>query len=158
DALPVGGPGVRGAPPADVEDPPLLVADEERRLGRRVVVVEELEDEPEAALRAPLRAPGKARRPLAAQLPVPAIRADEEGHAERVVNPVAVLRQARRGRREGSAYSEEARRSIGDRKAKVLEAALGHHPAPGGALDQALLEQVRLIDVLDRVLLLVDRG
>src|SRR5688572_12630796 len=31
------------------------------------------------------------------------------------------------------------------------------HPAARGALEQPLLEQVRLVDVLDRVLLLADR-
>src|SRR4051794_23232958 len=67
---------------ADVEDATLLIAGEERRLRRRVVVVQELEDEAEATLRAALRTVGDSCGPLARQFPVPAIRADEERHAE----------------------------------------------------------------------------
>src|SRR5215207_2003373 len=46
--------------------------------------------------------------------------------------------------------------ALGHRDAQVVEAALGHHPAPRSPLDQALLEEIRLVHVLDRVLLLVD--
>src|SRR5262245_9009523 len=41
---------------------------------------------------------------------------------------------------------------------KVLEAAVGQDPAAWRPLDEALLQQVGLVDVLDRVRLLVDRG
>src|SRR3954452_9349025 len=55
--------------------------------------------------------------------------------------------------------SEEAgSRAIRHGEAQVLEAPVGDDPAPGRPLDQALLEQIRLVDVLDRVLLLVDGG
>ena len=49
------------------------------------------------------------------------------------------------------------RAALGHRQPEVLEAALGEHAAARRALDQALLQQVGLVDVLDRVLLLVDR-
>src|SRR5215208_7875251 len=54
--------------------------------------------------------------------------------------------------------SEQARGVVGRRDAEVSRPALGDDAAAGGALDEALLEQVGLVDVLDRVLLLVDRG
>ena len=38
----------------------------------------------------------------------------------------------------------------------MLEGARGHHPAAGGAFDRPLLEEVGLVDVLDRLLFLVD--
>src|SRR5204862_2690700 len=65
---------------ADVEDPPVLVAGEKGRLGRRVVVVEKLEQKAEAAFRASLGSIRETRGALPRLLPVPAIRADEEGH------------------------------------------------------------------------------
>src|SRR3954452_14546729 len=55
------------------------------------------------------------------------------------------------------ARSEQARGgALRHRQPEVLEAALGDYPATGSALDQALLQQVGLVHVLDRVLLLVD--
>src|SRR4051794_25700243 len=80
---------------ADVEDAALLVAGEERRLRGRVIVVEELEDEAEAALRAALRTAGDSRGPLARHFPVPAVRADEERHAESLARvPCRIRRRA----------------------------------------------------------------
>src|SRR5690349_9804507 len=52
---------------------------------------------------------------------------------------------------------EEARAPLGYRKTEMLVGPLGQHPAPRRALHQALLEQVGLEDVLDRVRLLPDR-
>src|SRR5688500_12734529 len=58
-----------------------LVADEERGVGRRGVVVEQLEQEPEPALRARLRLPAEARRAVGRGAAVAAVGADEEvGH------------------------------------------------------------------------------
>ena len=62
------------------DDPALLIADEEGRVGRRVVVVEQLEEEAEAA---PLAGDGLAQHTLATvviERPVLAVRADEERH------------------------------------------------------------------------------
>src|SRR3954454_18544594 len=70
-------------PAAAADDPALAVADEERGVGRRVVVVEQLEEEPEAALRAPLGLVAEPRGPLGRRAPVAAVRADEQvGHAD----------------------------------------------------------------------------
>ena len=46
---------------AGADQPALLVGDEERGVGRRVVVVEQLEEEAEAAVRAAARALGSRR-------------------------------------------------------------------------------------------------
>src|SRR5262249_18415779 len=78
---------------------------------------------------------------LAAYLPVPAIRADEKRH----------IRQAT------SARLEEARGALRGRQAEVIVGPLGEDAAARGALQQALLKQVGLEHVLDRVLLLADR-
>src|SRR6266550_2655292 len=52
--------------------------------------------------------------------------------------------------------SEEAcRGALGHRQAEMAEPTLRHHSTPRRSLDQALLEEVRLVHVLDRVLLLV---
>src|SRR4051812_23962022 len=66
---------------AGADQAALLVADEERRVGGRVVVVEQLEDEAEAALRAAARAVAEAGRALAGDAAVTAVGADEVGHA-----------------------------------------------------------------------------
>ena len=137
---------------ADVEHARLLVADEEGRVGRRVVVVEQLEEEAEAALGAPLRA--RAEKP--------AVRSPESSRFPQFGQMKnGTQRSLAMGRRPVRGPMPQKRRSrapLGHRQPEVLEAALGHHAAARGALDQALLQQIRLVDVLDRVLLLVDRG
>src|SRR4051812_42489436 len=65
---------------AGADEPRLLVADEERGVGRRVVVVEQLEDEAEAALRAAASAVPETGRALARDAAVAAVGADEVGH------------------------------------------------------------------------------
>src|SRR6266540_6207691 len=44
------------------------------------------------------------------------------------------------------------------RGAQLLPAKLGHHAAARRALEEAQLQEVRLVDVLDRVLLLAERN
>src|SRR4051794_10553392 len=67
--------------PAQADDPALRVADEERGVGRRVVVVEELEEKREAALGAALGPRPEACCAFGFAGAVPAVRADEQvGH------------------------------------------------------------------------------
>src|SRR5204863_9975052 len=63
---------------AAADDPALGVADEERCVGRGVVVVEELEEEAEAALRATLGLAAEAGGAVALRGAVAAVRADEQ--------------------------------------------------------------------------------
>ena len=68
---------------AAADDPAFFVAGEERRVGRRVVVVQQLEQEAETALRATLGHVAKTGGPLSLRSPVAAVRADEQmGHYE----------------------------------------------------------------------------
>ena len=139
DHVLVGEAGQLEAASAGVDHARLLVADEEGGVGRRVVVVEQLEDEAEAALRAALGARAEAGRAVGAQLPVPAVRADEKRHSpDRLCS------------RTGSALPREPH-------PEVLVGPLGEDAAARSPLQQALLEQVGLQHVLDRVLLLADR-
>src|SRR3954452_15927753 len=66
---------------AQIQDTGLLVEREERGARRRHVVVEQLEEEGEAALRATLRAGGEPGGALPAQFSVPAVGADEVRHS-----------------------------------------------------------------------------
>src|SRR3954464_14458665 len=68
---------------AGADQPALLVGDEERGVRRRVVVVEQLEQEAEAAVRAAARAVAKACGPLGGDAAVPAVGADEVSHETR---------------------------------------------------------------------------
>src|SRR3954454_4940483 len=69
----------RAAPATD--DPALLVADEEGGVGRRVIVVQQLKQEAETALRASLRDGAEAGRSLGGASPIATVRADEQmGH------------------------------------------------------------------------------
>ena len=52
---------------------------------------------------------------------------------------------------------DASRRRAGASKTEVREGGRRRRAAPGGALDQPLLQQVGLVDVLDRVLLLAHR-
>ena len=92
--------------------------------------------------------------PLAGQLAVAAVRADEEGHAERVVKPFG----GQAAPREPPGLRTGLRRRPAPGGPRCSKPRGGDHPPPRGPLDQALLEQVWLVDVLDRVLLLVHRG
>src|SRR5512133_812900 len=70
------------------EDPPLLVADHESRAGCRVVVVDQLEEETEAAA---VARDGLLRQPFLAIVidrPFLAVRADEVGHPVKVATAV----------------------------------------------------------------------
>ena len=62
------------------EDARVLVADDEARRGRRVVVLEQLEHEPEAAVVARRRLLGEAFAPVVVDAAGLAARADEERH------------------------------------------------------------------------------
>src|SRR5919197_802445 len=66
-------PGQLEGAAAAADDTPLGIADEERRVGRRVVVVEQLEQEAEAAARASLRLAAKAGGAVRLGGAVPAI-------------------------------------------------------------------------------------
>src|ERR671932_1125563 len=80
DHVEVAEPRELAGPAAGADEPRLLVANEERRIGCGVVVVEQLEQETEAAL--PARA-GAALEPgcaLAAEHPVSTVRTDEVWH------------------------------------------------------------------------------
>src|SRR5207244_10090945 len=59
----------------------LVVADEEGRVRVRVVVVEQLEEESEAAFLAAARRGAEARGPLGGSAPVSAVGTNEDGHA-----------------------------------------------------------------------------
>src|SRR6187200_59171 len=134
----------RAASAAD--DAPLRVADEERGVGRRVVVVEQLEEEAEAALRAPLGLAAEAGGAIALGRAVAAVRADEQmGHALGTGYAVRI----------GPVLEE--RGLVRRVEPEVLEGAPRGGPAAGRALEQAALQQVGLVDVLERVGLLVDR-
>ena len=118
--------------------------------GRRVVVVQQLEQEAETALRATLGHVAETGGPLSLGRPVAAVRADEQmGHYESV--RVARALKARYG-----PFGLEEALAVGRRlEAEMGEGVRRRHPPARRALDEAALQQVRLVDVLDRVLLLV---
>src|SRR5690606_21136283 len=126
---------------AAADDPPGLVADEERRVRRRVVVVEQLEEEAEAALGAAPRLVAKSLLTVGCGAPLTAIRADEQvSHRRLKPRPARV-----------KARSEKCR-VLGRRlQAQVPECMDRRAAAARGALEEAALEQVRLVYVLDRV-------
>ena len=84
DHLEIAEAGELPSAPPGADQAALLVAEEERRVGRRVVVVEELEKEPETALLAPASAALKACRPLGGDAAISAAGADEVRHGAEV--------------------------------------------------------------------------
>src|SRR4051812_4835909 len=80
DHVVVAEPGELARAAAGADQAGLLVADEERRVGRRVVVVEQFEHEAEAALRAAAGAIPETGRALARDAAIAAVGADEMGH------------------------------------------------------------------------------
>ncbi len=145
---------LEGASPA-ADHAALAVADEERGVRRRVVVVEQLEEEREAALRA--AAFGSRVKPtLRSTLgrAVAAVGADERvGHGPATAYARRAWRWPHCTRDQNSAGPA----GVGGSQAQVGERRGGRHPPARRALDQAQLEQIGLVDVLDRVLLLADR-
>ena len=138
----------------------LLVADEERRVGGRVVVVEQLEEEAEAALRAACGRLAETRVAIRGSGARAAARADEVGGPSAPARRVGVARSALR-RRQSDAVDPEARDQRRLACARRLEAQVlvgaRRRGAPARrALDQPALQQVGLVDVLDRVGLLAD--
>jgi hypothetical protein len=74
--------GQLARPAAGADEPPLLVKDEEGGVRGGIVVVEELEQEPETAFFAGAGAILESRRPLGGDAAVPAVRADEDRHVD----------------------------------------------------------------------------
>src|SRR5918998_1649435 len=66
--------------PAHGDDTAIVVADDERGRRPRVVVVHELEQEPEATARAPDRLMRQTVTAIVVDVPPPTVRADEKGH------------------------------------------------------------------------------
>src|SRR5207237_2679421 len=85
------------------EDPPLLVADEEARVRRRVVVVHQLEEEAEAAVVTCDRHVVELPAPAVVDRALLAVRADEEGHESILAS--AIQAQIQRLRRKNQSWT-----------------------------------------------------
>src|ERR1022692_2360312 len=140
--------------PAAADHATLAVGHEERRVRRRVVVVEQLEEKREAAVRAAPIFTAKRLIAVRCERAVAAVGADEWVRHRR---ETAYMRSIGERSAAGARNSEQRRRHGRWRDVEVRVRVRGRGPPARRPLEHPQLQQVGLIDILDRVALLAHR-